>query len=250
MANNYIIYPYGDKSDWKDTAVIVTNVNAVSGSEIVTAYQSDSWSGSWGSFPTFSFVENSSYATSTWVILKYSYVDATTTGLSNAVGIHNGLVTSYGSSTLSTSLSHGSYNTLNGITNVEAIHVSANNSAVSGTTSGYTYGYTGSDVDNPNESSSSGGSGQSQGISWYAQDEEFKNDWFNSLRPPVKFGDNFAPENNYYDNYIFALPHLPELSGVWKQDVIDTITDPVTKHLISVMSQHEWNEFKKGLTLS
>jgi len=250
MANNYIIYPYADKSDWNDTTVIATNQGAVSGGEIVTAYQSDSWTGSWGSFPSFSFVENSAYTTSTWVILKYGYVDATTTGLSNAVGIHNELISSYGSTTLSASLSNGSLTTLNGISNVEVIHVSANNSAVSGTTSGYTYGDSDADVDNPNESSSSGGSGQTEGISWYSQEPEFRDNWFDTLRPPVKFGDNFAPKNNYYDNYIFALPALPEASGVWKQDVIDTITDPVTKHLISVMSQPEWNEFKKGLTLS
>jgi len=97
------------------------------------------------------------------------------------------------------------------------------------------------------ENNSSGGSGQTQGISWYATNPEFRYHWFNELRPPERLGDNFAKPNNYYDNYINHLSGLPVINGVWKDDVIESLSDPVQKHLVKTMSQDEWNEFKKGI---
>ena len=100
------------------------------------------------------------------------------------------------------------------------------------------------------EDNSAGGSGQSQGISWYASNQEFRHSWFNALRPPERLGDNFAPHTNYFDNYIEHLPSLPEVRGVWKSDIIDSLTDPVQQHIVRTMSQEEWIEFKKGLTIT
>ena len=143
MANNYIIYPYGDQNTpkWRDTGVIVTNQAPVNVGEITTAFATDTWNNLGGnSFTPFAVNEDSTITSSTWVLAKYTYVDASTTGLANATAIHNAIAAAVAASSSSNHVkdlhSHNSYSTYENIS-VEFTHASYNWSSVD--TSGYTY---------------------------------------------------------------------------------------------------------------
>ena len=75
MANNYIIYPYGDKDAplWHNTGITIINQEPVSAGEIATAFSSDDWTdidGSGSDFTNFGINEDDSISTSYWVVLN------------------------------------------------------------------------------------------------------------------------------------------------------------------------------------
>ena len=142
MASNYIIYPYGDKDtpQWRDTGIKVTNQPAVNVGEITTAFATDTWDDLGGnSFVPFAVNEDDTITSSTWVLAKYTYVDASTTGLAHLTAIHNAIATAVASSSYDNVKdlhAHNSYSTYESVS-IEFTHASYNWSSVD--TSGYTY---------------------------------------------------------------------------------------------------------------
>ena len=104
MASNYLIFNNADESitdstypSWENSKVILTNQgDGMSISEMTGFYAGNNFStpNQYGSTVTpFQFPLTATTGNSKWIMLRYDYVDATTTGVAHATSIVNALAT-------------------------------------------------------------------------------------------------------------------------------------------------------------
>ena len=103
MASNYIIFNNADEGltdstypNWDDSWVALTNQDdSIALSGITAFYAGDSWGpdGDGNSMTPFQFPLAPDTGTSKWIMIRYDYVDASTTGTAHVTSIINALKT-------------------------------------------------------------------------------------------------------------------------------------------------------------